>query len=188
MIFFTSDLHFQHIKILEYEPGRKFANLTDMNVGLINNWNETINPADTVYIIGDFCMGDRNKASYFLHSLNGEKHLIVGNHDRQHKNNQVYPQLLEAFSPDQVHDELTIDHNGFKLYMRHEPDMAFKPESDPHIHLAGHVHSAWTRIGSILNVGVDVCGLRPMTLSQLLARPNVAGKVHREGYGLTSTI
>lgn len=182
MIFFTSDTHFQHVNILKYEPDRKFRDLAEHDMKLIENWNNTVYPADTVYHIGDFCMGDRNKLASIKHQLNGEIILIAGNHDRMHKTGQIYPQIHEAFGQDMVHDELTIEHGGFKIYMRHEPDMAFSPINDQHIHLAGHVHSAWTRLGSIINVGADVCGLRPMTLSELLSRKNTTGKSHRNEY------
>ena len=53
MIFFTSDQHFCHTKIITM-CNRPFAGIDEMNGTLIANWNSAVSDADEVYILGDF--------------------------------------------------------------------------------------------------------------------------------------
>jgi calcineurin-like phosphoesterase family protein len=77
---FTSDTHFGHKKILEYEKeARPFETVEEMNEHLITAWNETVNPKDIVFHLGDFAFGAVNVA--IADRLNGHKRLIMGNHD-----------------------------------------------------------------------------------------------------------
>lgn len=77
---FTSDTHFGHSKILEYEKeARPFDSVEEMNEAIIDNWNSLVRPVDTVYHLGDFCFGRRYIE--IAARLNGRKNLILGNHD-----------------------------------------------------------------------------------------------------------
>ena len=53
-----SDTHFNHSRILEYCQ-RPFDNVEQMNDVIINNWNKVINEDDIVYVLGDFCFGNK---------------------------------------------------------------------------------------------------------------------------------
>lgn len=80
--FITSDSHFGHAKILEY--GRKgFINVDEMDRTIIKNWNDTVGPDDVVIHLGDFCLGQKERAPEYFHALNGRKYLLLGNHDNQ---------------------------------------------------------------------------------------------------------
>lgn len=79
MIFYTSDLHFGHKNIIKYDE-RSFSSIEEMNRILINNWNKRVMPGDTVYILGDFSLY-LDAVEEFAPKLNGQKHLILGNHD-----------------------------------------------------------------------------------------------------------
>jgi len=84
--FFTSDHHFGHKNILEYEKdARPFKTLEEMHHVLINNWNSVVSKNDIVYHLGDFAFG-RHNISIARH-LNGRKKLVLGNHD-------TYPSVL----------------------------------------------------------------------------------------------
>ena len=88
-IWFTADLHIGHKNILKHQPNR----ITHMNLAsendiekhdkwLINYWNRTVKRNDIVYICGDFIMGNKQFTEKVLKQLVGNKHLILGNHDR----------------------------------------------------------------------------------------------------------
>lgn len=77
---FTSDTHFGHTNILEYEKeARPFSSLEEMHERLIDNWNSVVRPNDTVYHLGDFCFGKKNID--IAGRLQGKKRLVMGNHD-----------------------------------------------------------------------------------------------------------
>lgn len=77
---FTSDTHFGHKNILEYEKeARPFETVEEMNETLIDNWNKTVRPKDIIYHLGDFAFGRVNIG--IADRLNGRKRIIMGNHD-----------------------------------------------------------------------------------------------------------
>lgn len=79
--YFTSDTHFSHKNILEYEKEhRPFSTIEEMNECLIERWNSVVRPKDNVYHLGDFCMGGKENIE-IAGRLNGLKRLILGNHD-----------------------------------------------------------------------------------------------------------
>ncbi len=80
-IWFTSDPHFGHAKIIKYSK-RPFADAQEMDAFLIKNWNDVVRPDDYVFMLGDFAMmGKRERLANYLSQLNGEKYAIAGNHD-----------------------------------------------------------------------------------------------------------
>lgn len=61
MIWFTSDLHFFHDRILEFHPKRKelFGDTVEKaKEAMIQLWNSRVNKKDTVYILGDLALED----------------------------------------------------------------------------------------------------------------------------------
>lgn len=73
-----SDTHFNHSRILEYCQ-RPFDNVEEMNEVIINNWNKVINEDDIVYVLGDFCFGNKTMLKEIVSNLKGRKILICGN-------------------------------------------------------------------------------------------------------------
>lgn len=87
-IFFTSDHHFGHNNIIRFS-NRPFADVDEMNRVMAERWNERIGPDDLVYHIGDFALTNKREwVGELLDSLNGKKHLIVGNHEGAAMNHQ----------------------------------------------------------------------------------------------------
>lgn len=61
MIWFTSDLHFFHDRILEFHPKRKeiFGSTVEKaKEAMIQLWNSRVNKKDTIYILGDLAFGE----------------------------------------------------------------------------------------------------------------------------------
>lgn len=82
-IFITSDQHFSHEKILVTEE-RPFNNIKTMNEFLIENWNRTVKQNDLVFVAGDFSFDTKENTKAICKELNGDKVLIMGNHDLSH--------------------------------------------------------------------------------------------------------
>lgn len=147
-IFFTADLHLSHNNIIKY-CGRPFADVRDMNVALVDNWNSVVPDNGITYVIGDFSFYHRQ---YFASLLNGSKIFLKGNHDG--KSGKILYSLI-----------CIID--GIKVYMQHKPICV----NGVDIILCGHIHNKWQSqlCGSILivNVGVDVWDYKPVPLASL---------------------
>ena len=89
-IWVVSDTHFNHAGILKFTDingkptrGDRFANVDEMNEAMMDNWNSAVKPGDKVYHLGDVLFGE-NKLEWITTNfpkLNGQKRLIVGNHD-----------------------------------------------------------------------------------------------------------
>lgn len=85
---YISDLHFGHINVTKSGKdfdNRGFKDLDEMHDFITKKWNVNVTNADHVYIVGDCCWKvDNSNLDYFkklLNNLNGNKHLILGNHD-----------------------------------------------------------------------------------------------------------
>lgn len=173
-IFLISDCHFNHDNILKYERiTRPFTNINLMNQTIVDNWNMTISNNDTVYILGDFFMGDTHKIEPILNSLNYKEAILIrGNHDTD-KRIAVYESLgIE------VVDFKQIEYKGILFCMSHYPmwneEMSksiTKNGKRAMIWCYGHVHSA-APIGyhdGSFHVGVDTNGLRPVNIEDIYA-------------------
>ena len=79
-VFFISDTHFGHENIIRM-CRRPFASVAEMDEALVARWNERVGAADTIYHLGDFCYRNSRGADTYLRQLNGQIHLIAGNHD-----------------------------------------------------------------------------------------------------------
>jgi calcineurin-like phosphoesterase family protein len=80
-IWFTSDHHFGHERIIELAK-RPFASVEGMDEHMIACWNDRVKPGDTVYHVGDFAFTDHDP---YLRRLNGQKFLVPGNHDHSNR-------------------------------------------------------------------------------------------------------
>jgi calcineurin-like phosphoesterase family protein len=87
MDWFTSDTHFGHANIIRYS-NRPFKSVEEMDDVLIKNINQLVQPNDTLWHLGDFCFGPRDKDGFVRVAANYRKRincqkviLIHGNHD-----------------------------------------------------------------------------------------------------------
>lgn len=76
-----SDTHFCHERIIGYCQ-RPFKTTDEMNDVLIRNWNSVVSKDDIVYVLGDFCFGNKSTLVEVVKQLKGRKILVLGNHDR----------------------------------------------------------------------------------------------------------
>lgn len=139
-IFFTSDTHFGHSKIIDYCK-RPFSSIEEHDKTLIQNWNNTIGQDDTVFHLGDFAYGNSQFISNIIKQLNGNIILIKGNHDLRNMN----PTLYNMFSDVIYQARILIDKQT--VYLNHFPFLCFDHgdinlyKDNYSIQLFGHVHS-----------------------------------------------
>jgi len=79
--FFTSDTHYFHDNCIEFDQ-RPFSDIEHMHRVLINNYNNTVRPEDTCFFLGDVGFCSTEKLKPVIDQLNGNKVLILGNHDK----------------------------------------------------------------------------------------------------------
>ena len=145
MLYFTSDLHFYHKRIIEYCQ-RPFENVSEMNAILIENWNKTVQPKDDVIILGDFCFGTKAKWRNILNQLNGTKYLIIGNHD---KDDQIPNEMFESVG---YYDEINYEKRKFCLM--HYPIESWNTAFRGGYQLHGHIHSKDKAIHRVCKTGI----------------------------------
>lgn len=136
-VFFTSDLHFGHTNIIKY-CGRPFKTVDEMNATIVENWNKTVPEDGIVFDLGDFAIGGSSVWETFATQLNGEHHLILGNHDI--KNFRTgYEKFFASVSMQQI-----IEVDGISIWLNHYPYLCFGGSylKDHSVwNLFGHVHS-----------------------------------------------
>lgn len=81
-IFFISDLHYHHDKLLQ---SRGFDSVEVMNKTIITNWNSTVDFDSTVFMLGDLVLGAGGKSKEVYENLiqrlnYKELYLMQGNH------------------------------------------------------------------------------------------------------------
>lgn len=183
--FFTSDLHFGHARIIEY-CNRPFKTVDHMNHEMINRWNATVAPEDTVYILGDLAMGDLDKSLGLVAQLQGTKLLVPGNHDRvwsgyytkgiRESDTERYSAAGLVIMPEQLrYTSFTTQDIPASWTLCHFPDLGdshedvtryaeYRPPAPMpgSILVHGHVHTAWKFHGPRINVGVDMWDFAPV--------------------------
>lgn len=171
MEYVISDLHFNSENIIKY-CNRPFNNAEDAVNQMITNWNNVVRPEDTVYVLGDFIMGQPEQVPGILTKLNGHIVLVRGNHDTKRKL-AIYAQYPEKI---EVHDIFYKEFGGLWMVMCHFPmtddgflDMVVQDNSEVVV-LHGHVHDKnpfFNEKNHVFNVSADVVNFTPVPLSRI---------------------
>lgn len=159
--FFTGDTHFGDPRVLRIDR-RPYPSVAEHDRDLIARWNGVVQPTDELWHLGDFAFGpSAERIEEILASLNGNKHLIIGNNDS--------PGTLAAkgWSSVQHYAELTID--GTRLVLCHYPFRTWNRMGRGVIDLHGHSHGKLKPMTRQYDVGVDAFGYSPVELTTILA-------------------
>lgn len=157
--FYTSDTHFFHSGVLNKEfCARPFRNVFDMNVALVNRWNAVVRPGDIVHHLGDFAFEHAMPTEVYnlFNSLNGRKHLKVGNHDTD---SVIRLPWVTVSGSGEV-----ATTRGHMLRLSHYPPGNPK---EGELHLHGHLHKRSPQRMPIFDVGVDANDFRPVAEHEL---------------------
>jgi calcineurin-like phosphoesterase family protein len=154
-IYITSDSHFNHTNIIKY-CNRPFMDVNDMNESLVYSWNERVRPNDIIYHLGDFGFGEACKKIF--NRLNGQKCLIIGNHDRKDTFDYGWGWVKDVYS-------LKVD--GQNIWLSHYPHRSWPKSFHGSWHLFGHVHGRMEPCGLSFDVGVDAWNFWPVSYEQI---------------------
>lgn len=161
-VYFTSDTHFGDWRRLAIDK-RPFASIAEHDAAVVANWNDTVAPDDEIWHLGDFALGPGPaRIGELLDSLNGEKHLIIGNNDGPATIDR--PQWASVGH----YGELACD--GTLVVLCHYPLRTWNRMGRGAIDLHGHSHGRLKPLTRQRDVGVDVWDFRPVSLERLMAR------------------
>lgn len=152
-IYITSDLHFGHENILNYQRvTRDYQSADEMNNSIIRQINETVKPTDTLYVLGDVFM--YYKAEQCIPLLRQIKcrniHLILGNHDQVIRKS---PELMAMFKS--VQDYKVIKHNKKHIVLMHTPIDNWDGRHHGWYNFHGHTHSMMVNRERRMDIGWD---------------------------------
>lgn len=171
-VFFTSDTHFGDHRVLNLYP-RPFGSVAEMDVAMIDLWNETVGAADEVWHLGDFAR-TATAASAIFGRLNGRKRLVRGNND---------PPAVAELGWESVSDYAETRLGEIQLVLCHYPFRSWNGMHRGAINLHGHSHGRLKPLPRQFDVGVDVRAFRPVTLEQLVPPPSGAPRPPRRRPG-----
>jgi calcineurin-like phosphoesterase family protein len=170
MIWLTSDEHYYHHNMLMHRTtygggrgdytSRRFRTTDEMHRHIKSKHNELVKKDDIVYHLGDFAYGPGAKSwqqvGAVLSLLNGEHHLILGNHDHI----KPFDYLEAGFTS--VHTSLMLD----DYLLVHDPAIAGVLLNHKVIH--GHTHSLGLRLReNTYCVCVDINNYYPVSFDTI---------------------
>ena len=200
-VFFISDLHIHHRKILEYSPRRvevmglkDETAINEHDTWIKDMWLSTVKRGDHVYVLGDFILSGRDWAVRYLHGLKKSGchlHLIVGNHDKATENlNNMFASIDHIKVVDFKKTAFPfIEEETFPCVMCHYPMKSWPRKCHGAVNLYGHVHhnSPWIDEDPYdlsLNVGLDApfanYGLIPLEKVYAWYKERLNGKTPKE--------
>lgn len=124
-------------------------------------FNKWIKNKHTVYILGDLSQAKRIEAEKFIDRLNGNKFLILGNHDRNIDTSTRFSQITQIKDFKFKRPDITIN-----IALCHYPMASWDKKPHGAWHFYGHVHGRFKNRDLSLDVGIDnpEIGWRPLNL------------------------
>jgi calcineurin-like phosphoesterase family protein len=167
-IWLTSDLHLSHANIIKYS-NRPFADTFEMDAALIANWNARVGKKDRVFLLGDVFFGRVRTQDAVLDQLNGNITLVTGNHDTglvkrcQKTGSKRFVEITPYFELKDGTDFYVMSHYPMVFWNRSHYGSTML-----HGHSHGGLEPESKRTGvRRLDVGVDVHGYKPISLSEI---------------------
>jgi calcineurin-like phosphoesterase family protein len=183
---FTSDTHFGHKMVAglrDFKTSEHEGDAYKHDEEIIERWNDVVAPDDIVFHLGDVGLGDDGYTMRCVSRLNGQKHLITGNHDK------VFPGRANAwkhqdrwsgvFRSIQQFAVVKLGYGGDVVlshfpyegdHTEHDRDTQWRLPDEGKWLLHGHLHvpdrvTNWRSI----HVGLDAWGLQPVPEHEVVA-------------------
>ena len=136
-IWLIADLHLSHTNLVKgwddtgVGPRGHFRDINDHDDTIIGNWNRTVKPEDTAYILGDVAMSKRGLE--LVARLHGHKRVVLGNHDQE--KSAVYARLFERVCGAKTLDGMVLTHVPVHPMALNRKAMQ--------VNVHGHMHDHW---------------------------------------------
>lgn len=160
--YFISDTHFFHANILKFKNDggkrlRQFNSLDEMHEYMVEKWNSVVKPQDYVYHLGDVTFQYHKGFNELMSRLNGQKRLIVGNHDK------IWNPALQKWF---VKADLWKGFHEHDFTASHMP-LSLDSLRDGHFNVHGHTHANVKKDPHYINVCVEVRDYTPVHIDQI---------------------
>ena len=160
-IFFTSDLHLGHERIINY-CNRPFKTHEEMDEKILENFNSRMTNRDQLFLIGDVAWSSFELKSWFPRLKVKQIHLILGNHDGTREVKE-YPWTWKG-----EHFHTTL--GGQQVDMFHYPLRSWNAKGRGAFHLYGHCHGNISGYDRSMDVGVDTNNYFPYSWEEIVER------------------
>lgn len=169
MNLYISDLHFGHHSVINFDH-RPFLDVKEMDRILINLWNSRVTKNDQVYILGDFAFHNERPYSWYLKQLKGQKHLIIGNHDKKLLKDS---EAMGYFVSVDAYREITDCEKH--IVLSHYPICEWNGFYNGTYHIYAHIHNKtegafqyMKQFDRALNAGCMINNYAPVSLNELI--------------------
>jgi len=174
---YISDLHFGHKAVIDFEH-RPFSGIDEMDAVLIQLWNSRVTKNDQVYILGDFAFHNKKPYSWYLKQLRGQKHLVIGNHDKKLLKDA---EAMSYFVS--VDNYLEVTDCQSRIILSHYPIAEWNNFHHGSYLIYGHIHNRtdeayqyMKQFDRALNAGACINNYTPSSLNELIRN----NKIFRE--------
>lgn len=168
----TSDQHFGHANIITY-CNRWHEDVVEMDEDMVRAWNSVVGEEDTVYHLGDFCLGSEDRAGEYLRKLNGYVIMLSNpwHHDKwlSRKSTPVRGiYLLETLVKIKFEGPMIVmKYKDMPVHMTHYPMWSWDRKFHGGVHIHGHIHGKDWRSpvgGLAVDAGVDANNFSPVSM------------------------
>lgn len=145
----------------------------EMNDTIMLRWNSTVGKDDLVFILGDIALNYNSieDVNELIKGLNGDKILILGNHDKSLMQNRQFDRSLFK----EIVDYKFVRLYGKFITMCHYPMSSFDMQGHNGMLLYGHLHSTPLKYPILhsYNVGLDVNNYKPINIKEFIEQDNL---------------
>ena len=143
----------------------------EMNEEYVKRWNRMVSDEDDVYVLGDLMLGDNNIGVHYLSQLNGNIHVVLGNHDTSTRQN-IYVGMENII---EIQWAIMLNYKKYHFFMTHFPCMTGNLEKESlkqmTLNLYGHTHqnsNFYEDRPYMYHVGVDSHNGYPVLLDDII--------------------
>ena len=134
MIYFGSDWHVGHNKILSFCDRRPIESLDEMREYFLNFTLATLKEGDELWLLGDICFTGTKDFLNELSKAKGKLHLVKGNHDRSEvRNHKIWEGVYDYHELEGIHT--------LPVILMHYPIESWRKQKHGSLHLHGHTHN-----------------------------------------------
>ena len=139
MNYYIYDLHLSHANVIKFDS-RPYDTIEEMETDFISRWNNQVSNGDHVYLLGDFIWkAGSDEWLRIIRKLNGNIHLILGNHDPRQYSTGVQKALAEITSYKELNEK--VDGKDYRLVLSHYAILSYYGSCySQTFHLHGHTH------------------------------------------------